>query len=112
MALDVDDPEVKLLKKIENKQNELNVLKNKLCSLREMKKLKSKDQKILNNAMKSLQRLHENQSQIGLNQIENIATYNKVSSTDLEDLCRENEMNILKWYESGGKNYDNKRVLF
>jgi predicted nuclease with TOPRIM domain len=100
MALNVDDPESELLKKIETKQNELNVLKDKLCSIRRLKKAQSKDQKLLNKAFTSLTRLHDKLGMIGLNQIENIASFNKVSKENLEKLCKSNGFNIVNYCES------------
>ena len=100
MALDIDDPESELLEKIKSRQNEINVLKDKLCNLRRIKKLESKDHKFLNKALTSLKRLHDKLGMIGLNQIDNIARFNKVSANELETLCKNNGFNIVNYCET------------
>lgn len=111
ILLDIDDEETTLLKEIEGFQNEINVRKDKICQIRDYKKAENINNKSIEKAMKSLHRLYDNQTKIGINQIEHIAAYNNVESSHLERLCSNEGMVIVKLFDNGGKNHDNKRVF-
>ncbi len=89
LFLDIEDPEKKIMENIQKKENEINALKDKLCSVRKAKHDKLESDSVFDTAMIPLQRLHDKQGAVGRNQIRNIAHKNDIPTVDLEKNCKE-----------------------
>lgn len=96
-ALEVDDPEDKLLEKIRKTKSELNVLEEKLCNLRHQKKLELKNSSLFDDAMVPIMRVHENDGLVGKNQIRNIAHNFDVPFDGLLNHCEGEGLNIRNY---------------
>lgn len=101
MAIGLKDEETEIVKKINKKQSEINVLKDRLCTIRENKK---QEKLIVNNGVESLdlafkvaERTHERLKHIGMNRIELIAKQFEVEKDDLRDLCVERGFEIVQF---------------
>ena len=97
-ALEVDDPEDKLLEKIRKTKSELNVLEEKLCNLRHQKKLELKNSSLFDDAMVPVMRVHENRSFVAKNQIRNIAHQFDVPFDGLLKHCKSEGLVIENYY--------------
>lgn len=84
LYLDIEDPEAKIVEKISKKENEINVLKDKLCTIRREKQLRLEASNVFENAMVTINRLHDRLGCVGRNQIRNIAKRCDVPSNELE----------------------------
>ena len=73
LYLDIEDPEAKIVEKISKKENEINVLKDKLCTIRREKQLRLEASNVFENAMVTINRLHDRLGCVGRNQIRNVA---------------------------------------
>lgn len=99
LFLDVDDPEKKIVDKITKKENEINVLKDKLCHIRREKQLKLESDNVFDEAMMTLDRLHGNLGCIGRNQIRKVARRCDVPSNELENHCVKCGLNVVNFME-------------
>ena len=84
LYLDIDDPEAKIVEKISKKENEINVLKDKLCTIRREKQLKLEASDVFDDAMITINRLHDKLGCVGRNQIRTVARRCDVPSNELE----------------------------
>ena len=85
LYLDIDDPESKIVEKISKKENEINVLKDKLCEIRKEKQLRLEVTNVFDDAMITINRIHDNLGCVGRNQIRNIAHRYDIPAKDLEN---------------------------
>jgi len=99
IALNEEDDETKIMKKIQKKENEINVLKDKLCKLRERKANQLKVVGLFDKSMISINRMHSKLGAIGKNQIRRIAKVNDVPSVELINYCEEKGLNIVEYLE-------------
>ena len=99
LYLDIDDPEAKIVEKISKKENEINVLKDKLCNIRKEKQLRLESKHVFDEAMGTINRLHDNLGCIGRNQIRGIARRCDVPSVELEKHCEGLGLNIVNFME-------------
>lgn len=84
LFLNVEDPESKIVEKITKKENEINVLKDKLCHIRREKQLRLESANVFDKAMIPINRIHDRFGCVGQNQIRNIARVNDVPANELE----------------------------
>lgn len=99
LFLDVEDPESKIVEKITKKENEINVLKDKLCHIRREKQLKLESENVFDEAMTTINRLHEGLGCIGRNQIRIVARRCDVPSNELEKHCVESGLKVVNFME-------------
>jgi len=99
IALNEEDDEAQIMKKIQKKENEVNVLKDKLCKLREKKAKQLQVDGIFDKSMVSINRIHSKLGFVGKNQIRKIAKVNDVPSRELIDFCLEQGLNLVEFYE-------------
>lgn len=99
LFLNVDDPEAKIVEKITKKENEINVLKDKLCHIRREKQLKLESDNVFDEAMITLNRLHDNLGCIGRNQIRNVARRCDVPTNELEKHCVQFGLTVVNFME-------------
>ena len=103
LFLDIDDPETKIVEKINKKENEINVLKDKLCNIRREKQLKLQSEEVFSNCMVAINRINNSLGKVGKNQIRNIAHQNNVPYLDLENYVKDlgyelvNFLEVPKW---------------
>lgn len=99
LYLDIEDPETKIVEKISKKENEINVLKDKLCAIRKEKQLKLESDNVFDDAMITIHRLHENLGCVGRNQIRNVARRCDVPADDLEKHIVSEGFNVVNFME-------------
>ena len=99
LYLDIDDPEAKIVEKISKKENEINVLKDKLCTIRKEKQLKLEASNVFDNAMVTINRLHENLGCIGRNQIRTVARRCDVPANELEKHIISEGLTVVNFME-------------
>lgn len=99
LFLNVEDPEAKIVEKIAKKENEINVLKDKLCHIRRGKQLKLEKDNVFDEAMVLINRLHSSLGSIGRNQIRNIARKCDVPGNELEKHCVDSGLNVVNFME-------------
>ena len=101
-AIGASDEEDKIIKHIESKKQELDVLKNKLCDLRNAKKQRKLnlgvDDDRLQNAIKVLTRMYEVANVIGENQIKDISDKWDIDYYLLLRKLTELKLSIVKFY--------------
>ena len=93
------EQEDEILKTINEKREEINVLEDKLCSYRKKRLKKSQDNQLFDAAMVSINRLHDNLGAIGKNQIKKIARRNHIPFDLLLSHCYEKELNVVNFGE-------------
>ena len=99
LYLDIEDPEAKIVEKISKKENDINVLKDKLCTIRREKQLRLEASNVFENAMVTINRLHDRLGCVGRNQIRNIARVNDVPALELEEHCEALGLNVVNFME-------------
>ena len=99
LYLDIDDPEAKIVEKISKKENEINVLKDKLCTIRKEKQLKLEASNVFDNAMVTINRLHENLGCVGRNQIRTVARRCDVPANELEKHIISEGLTVVNFME-------------
>ena len=99
LFLNVEDPEAKIVEKITKKENEINVLKDKLCHIRKEKQLKMEAENVFDEAMIIINRLHENLGCIGRNQIRSVARRCDVPALEIEEHCKSLDLIIVNFME-------------
>ena len=99
LYLDIDDPEAKIVEKISKKENEINALKDKLCNIRREKQLRLKQTNVFDDAMVTINRLHENLGCVGRNQIRNVARRCDVPALELEKHIVESGLTVVNFME-------------
>jgi len=103
LFLNIEDDESKILRDIEKKNNEINVLKDKLCRIREEKKNHISDEDRFNKPLEVLNDAFNRVGLVGRNMINSIANHNNVSADELEKRCLDCGMKIVNFYESPKK---------
>lgn len=99
--LNEEDDESKIIQDLAKYREKENVLKEKLCAIRERKKAKIEEEDSFSSAMNTLHRIYETQGDIvGKNQIVRIARHNNVSPDEVEDFLREREYNIVNFFDA------------
>lgn len=99
LYLDIEDPEAKIVEKISKKENEINVLKDKLCTIRREKQLRLEASNVFDNAMVTINRLHDRLGCVGRNQIRNIAKRCDVPSNELEKHVADQGLTVVNFME-------------
>ena len=99
LYLDIDDPEAKIVEKISKKENEINVLKDKLCNIRKEKQLRMESSNVFDDAMITLNRLHKNLGCVGRNQIRSVAKRCDVPSNELEKYVISQGLSVVNFME-------------
>ena len=99
LYLDIEDPEAKIVEKISKKENEINVLKDKLCTIRREKQLRLEASNVFENAMVTINRLHDRLGCVGRNQIRNIAKRCDVPSNELEKHVVDQGLTVVNFME-------------
>ena len=99
LYLDIEDPEAKIVEKISKKENEINVLKDKLCTIRREKQLRLEASNVFENAMVTINRLHDRLGCVGRNQIRNIAKRCDVPSNELEKHVADQGLTVVNFME-------------
>ena len=99
IALNEEDDETQIMKNIQKKENEINVLKDKLCKIREQKSKQLQVIGLFDNAMVSINRIHSKLGFVGKNQIRRIAKANDVPAMELINLCIDKGLNLVEYYE-------------
>ena len=99
LYLDIEDPEAKIVEKISKKENEINVLKDKLCTIRREKQLRLEASNVFDNAMVTINRLHDRLGCVGRNQIRNVAKRCDVPSNELEKHIVEQCLTVVNFME-------------
>ena len=99
LYLDIDDPEAKIVEKISKKENEINVLKDKLCNIRKEKQLRMESSNVFDDAMITLNRLHDNLGCVGRNQIRSVAKRCDVPSNELEKHVISQGLTVVNFME-------------
>ena len=97
--LDEDDELSVLMKEEANLQNKLNSIQAKICNLRERKHDEKVRKKEFDNAMISINSIHNELGYVGKNQIKFIAKKNDLSTVELLEHCRDEELNITNFGE-------------
>lgn len=99
--LNEEDDESKILQDLAKCREKENILKEKLCVIRERKKAKIEEEDSFSRAMNTLHRVYEAQRGIvGRNQIVRIARHNNVSPDEVEDFLREREYYIVNFFDA------------
>ena len=99
--LNEEDDESKIIQDLAKCREKENVLKEKLCAIRERKKAKIEEEDSFSRALNTLRRVYETQGGlVGKNQIVRIARHNNVSPDEVEDFLREREYNIVNFFEA------------
>lgn len=99
LFLNVEDPEAKIMEKIAKKENEINVLKDKLCHIRKEKQLKLESENVFDEAMITINRIHDSLGCIGRNQIRGVARRCDVPGNELEKHCVDSGLNVVNFME-------------
>lgn len=99
LFLNVEDPESKIVEKITKKENEINVLKDKLCHIRRGKQLRLESANVFDKAMISINRIHDRFGCVGQNQIRNIARVNDVPANELEKHIVSEGLTVVNFLE-------------
>ena len=99
LFLNVDDPEAKIVEKIAKKENEINVLKDKLCHIRREKQLKLESANVFDEAMVTINRLHDALGCVGRNQIRNVARRCDVPANELEKHILSEGLTVVNFME-------------
>ena len=99
LYLDIDDPEAKIVEKISKKENEINVLKDKLCTIRKEKQLRLEASNVFDEAMVTINRLHDSHGCIGRNQIRNVARRCDVPANELEKHILSEGLTVVNFME-------------
>ena len=99
--LNEEDDESKIIQDLAKCRETENILKEKLCAIRERKKAKIEEEDSFSRAMNTLHRVYETQGgRVGRNQIVRIARHNNVSPDEVEDFLREREYNIVNFCDA------------
>ena len=99
LYLDIDDPETKIVEKISKKESEINVLKDKLCNIRREKQLRLESANVFDDAMVTLNRLHDRLGCVGRNQIRSVAKRCDVPANELETHAVECGLTVVNFME-------------
>ena len=99
LYLDIDDPETKIVEKISKKESEINVLKDKLCNIRREKQLRLESANVFDDAMVTLNRLHDRLGCVGRNQIRSVAKRCDVPANELETHAVECGLIVVNFME-------------
>lgn len=99
LFLNVEDPEAKIVEKITKKENEINVLKDKLCHIRREKQLKLESANVFDEAMVTINRLHDALGCVGRNQIRNVARRCDVPANELEKHISSEGLTVVNFME-------------
>ena len=99
LYLDIDDPEAKIVEKISKKENEINVLKDKLCTIRKEKQLRLEAANVFDEAMVTINRLHDHLGCIGRNQIRTVARRCDVPANELEKHVVSEGLTVVNFME-------------
>lgn len=101
MAIGLEDEETEIVKQINKKQREINVLKDRLCTVREIKhkekKLINKESTSLDIAFNVVERIDQRLGYIGINKIGQIAKQFEVDKEELRDLCVAGGIDIVQF---------------
>lgn len=98
-ALQIDDEESELMKKIQENENENNVLKDKLCKIRSMKRKEREQQVLIQTPQKRCDEIVSRKGEIGKNRIKFLATNFDVSFEDLLTYCVNNKYEIINYQD-------------
>ena len=98
--LDLDtDAEDEILRQIQEKRDEINVLEDRLCAHRKERLTNAQNNYVFDDAMVSINRINERLGKVGKNQIKRMAKKNGVPFDLLLEHCRVSDLNIVNFAE-------------
>lgn len=97
IALNLHDEEAELIKKIQQNENENNILKDKLCQIRSEKKKELEKQETLKLPFENIDLIVSRYKVIGKDKIRYIANNYQVETETLENYCKEKNYEVINY---------------